>query len=174
MKKIIAISVVIIILVAIAILVIRGVTGNAGLAGSVPVQAGTTNEQRVNQITGGISSTDMPPGDTLTIGSPSGNVTVKNFYKSAVGIIEGTDVILAKDNNYTIDYIKGNGSFVITIDQGPIAAVQATAENQLLSILGVNQKDACRLSPSVAVPATLDKQIGGRSYPLSFCSPATP
>jgi hypothetical protein len=168
MRKIIIIAVVVIVAGVAAFFILRGINGGGGP--SLPGQGGSSGEQNMDNVTGGVSSSDIPSGETLTLGTPSGNVTVKNFYKTALALIEGTEVVLAKNDGYEIDYSNVDSSFVITIRQIPIDSVRVDAESQLLNLLGISKNDACRLSVSVIIPASLDPQAGGRSYPLGICS----
>jgi len=132
-------------------------------------QASNAGEQQMGQVSGGIPASEIPPGDTLAIGTSKGSVKVNNFYKTALGIVEGSEVVMAQTAAYEIDYSAVDSSFIITIKEEPVSAVRSSAETALLNILGIRQKDACSLAVAVIVPAPVDAQLGGRSYPLSFC-----
>lgn len=169
MKKqiIIVASVILVIIVAATAYFVFGGSGSSG-GPSGP--SGSLGEQSMGNITGGVPSSEIPPGETIVLGSSRGSVTVKNFYKTAIAIIEETEVVLMKNDMFEIDYSKTDSSFTITILKGPVSASRANAEGQLLSILGVAHAAACRLQVSVVVPVSVDAQTGGRSYPLSFCA----
>jgi len=161
------------VVVAIIVLSVGAYFLLGGGSGSGKVGAPTGNiqgEQNISNISGGVAPGDIPAGDTLVIGTATGDVTVKNFYKNALGIVEGIQVMLVQNANYEIYYSKSGSTFTIVLLGGSRADAQATAENDLLSVLGTSKADACRLSVSVIVPFTVDAQTGGRTYPLSFCS----
>ncbi len=123
------------------------------------------------ESTGGINPAGIPSGETLSLGTPKGTITVKNFYKNAVSIDEEIDVLLRTTAQYTISYSRVDSSFQIVVLAAPVAVNQKSAEADLLSLLGVNQSSACSLKISVIIPLPIDANLGGRIYPLSFCPP---
>ncbi len=161
--------VLIIFIVAIAAYFIFGnKNGVSGLFGGGTASSG--EEQRATGIEGGMSSSEVPSGDTLAIGSSGGSITVKNFYRGALGVIEESEVVMDRTDAYELDYSRADSSFAATLLRGPVAQTRAEAEARLLDILGISRSDACRLSVSVVIPVSVDASLGGRSYPLSFCA----
>lgn len=114
----------------------------------------------------------VPVGETFTIGTAEGILTVKNFYKSAVAIVEDTDVVLKETRDYSIHYSRADSSFQVIIMNKPTAAARSAAEKDLLSILGVQLADACSLKVVVIVPLPVDQASAG-SFRLSFCPSAS-
>jgi hypothetical protein len=97
----------------------------------------------------------------LTLGTPQGSVTMKNFYTDAVNIARG-DVIIRQADTYAIDYFQSTNTFTIALFvQDPTA--RTAAEADFLSLLQINQQDACRLYVLVQAPQ------GGGASRLSFC-----
>lgn len=162
MKKTIIIIVAVLVLGGIGFFVWQSIGSSYNNGdGGAGVQGGTSLEPQIGNVTGGVTASEVPAGDSIAIGTASGTVTVKNFYRSALGIIEGSEVVLARTESYEIDYSRADSSFTITIAKGPVAAVQADAEAKLLDMLGVSRADACRLAVSVIIPGNL--------YHSSFC-----
>src|SRR3989338_1337040 len=91
----------------------------------------------------------FPKTETISIGTGSGAIEVKNFYKNIVDTEEGF-VILKDEIDYQISYDKSTSKFYIDIRTE--TAQQAKAESELLNILGVGQQDACKLKVSVFQP----------------------
>ena len=107
-------------------------------------------------------------GSTITIGTPNGSVTVKNFYASSTTIYPEGDQQVRKTPLYEIVYNKADSSFSIGILQSPVAPAIAAAENDLLQTLGISQQQACQLKVTVGIPWWVDEaNAGGRG--LSFC-----
>ncbi len=102
----------------------------------------------------------FPKTDTISIGTDSGSVEVKNFYKTIVDTEEG--FVIMKDNeNYQISYDRSTSIFYIYFRNALVP--QSMAETELLTMLGIGQQDACRLDVSV-FQAGQQKGSG-----LSFC-----
>lgn len=169
MKKIIIIIAAVLVLGGIGFFVWQSIQGSYSNNGGSSVPTGASGEQQIGTLAGGVTASEVPAGDSIAIGTASGTVTVKNFYKNAIGIIEGSEVVLAKTGNYEIDYSRADSSFTIMIIKGSVAVAQADAETAMLGMLGVSRADACRLAVSVIVPVSVDAQLGGRSYRSSFC-----
>ncbi len=109
-------------------------------------------------------------GEKIALGTSDGIVEVRDFYKDpAVFAIEEEDFMLDIRANYYIAYHRLQSSFEIVIKQSPVESARANAELWLVDYLGITQEDACKLKALVTVPITVDQNLGGRSYPLSFC-----
>ena len=99
-----------------------------------------------------------PGGDSLSIQTSQGVVSVNNFYNGktiesnvpAVIISTNTGTDMNKDP-YTIIYSRTDSSFEIYLGSEAVSSTRATAENDLVSILGVSKTDACKLNVSVWV-----------------------
>lgn len=130
-----------------------------------------TNEP-APQINPGIL-VEYPAGAEFIIGTGKGGVTVKNFYKTAKGIVDQTEVVLDETKDYLIVYHAPNSNFDIYFlsKTNDFGTVRSVAESLFLSRLGVSKNDACKLDVVVNMPYNLDSIAGGKQ-PLSFCPPA--
>lgn len=113
-----------------------------------------------------------PAGDTIAIGTGHGVITVKNFYKNAVGQ-EEEYVIFERSAGYDLLYSLQDSSFVVSIKSGTLSQVQPQAEQAFLSDLGISQSDACRLVVVVGVNPSVDPSLANQALPLSFCASST-
>jgi hypothetical protein len=68
-----------------------------------------------------------------------------------------------------ITYDTIDSSFWIGIDADQFTTLRGTAEQALLSMLGISTADACKLSVSVGVFYSATSSLSGQSFPLSFC-----
>ena len=111
-----------------------------------------TAKQLVAGVTNGapssiVSPTNIPAGNTVTIGTSQGSVMMNNFYKNASYIAQDQNaVVIQQTVNYGIFYNISNSNFTITIFSAPVDAVRQTAEAAFLSSLDISQQDACKLS----------------------------
>jgi hypothetical protein len=133
-------------------------------------------EQLVIGLTNGasVSSTapaiTIPTGDTITIGTSKGSVTMVNFYKNADYIDQDQQAVVIKQTStYSIIYYLSGGSFSITISGTPFGAARQAAEDAFLNSLNIKITDACKLNviEDAAYPA--GDPNNGNSFPLSFC-----
>ena len=117
-----------------------------------------------------VSTSTMPTGTTLALGTKQGSVTVNNFYASAVYITDdGQTVVLGEKPQYSIAYNVNDSSFIITLLSTPVQAARQAAEAAFLASLGASKQDACKLNVVEGVPEAVSDQYVGRSFPLSFC-----
>lgn len=172
MKNIILIIVAILVIIAAAVaafVLFRGSpspTPASSGNGGVPTSGVSAN---FGGVPASQAMPDAPKGPTLTLGTPRGSVVVKNFYLLDPKIDSDGNALLAVTPNYFISYDTGNGSFWIAITSQPFSAWQVTAEAGFLGLLGITQKDACKLSVSEGIPYDTSNALSGRSFPLSFC-----
>jgi len=132
--------------------------------GELPAPASST----LNQPPSAEMAAGFPKGETLTIGTPSGSVTVKNFYPRIVGGEENTVVILEKPTHF-ISYDTMDSSFWVAVAAKPFLENRAMAERDFLEVLGISQGNACRLNVVVGIPYGIDPSLNGRQFNLSFC-----
>lgn len=104
----------------------------------------------------------------------SKNIKVKDFYKDAVEIVPNQYVIIKDSKQYRFTYFYNDNSFFITFLEKPVKEDRIKAEEDLLKILGINKKGACRLIIHEVIPWTVDKKYGGINYNLSFCPDSLP
>jgi hypothetical protein len=116
-----------------------------------------------------LSPVSQPPtSTTIILGTSGGDVTVNNFYTNAAGA-EDEFVILAQNGNYVIDYDTDNSGFDLDVAQASFDANRLAAETTFLSLLGVSQAAACKLTVAVSEAAA----SSSLRLPLSFCASST-
>lgn len=108
----------------------------------------------------------IPPGDSLTIDG----VQVNNFYAASRSVDSERTLELTNDVNFSILYYPRDESFLVTITNSPFENYRQQAESVLLTLLGVSETEACRLTVSIGTPAFANPEQAGKNYPLSFCS----
>ena len=119
------------------------------------------------------SPINIPPGNTLTIGTPQGSVVMNNFYNSADYIAQNQRaIVIQQSSTYDIVYNVSDSGFTLTVFSMPFETVRQTAEAALLNLLGISKQDACKLSVYENVTGNASGQYAGRSFPLSFCAPS--
>jgi hypothetical protein len=137
----------------------------SGIGSSPAASSGTS--VTVNTSTGA-----FPSGSTFQIGTAQGTVTVKNFYKTALSITaDNGTVTLAQNNDYAIGYYRPDSSFTIvfsSVPSGSFTSLRTQAEQEFLSMLGISEADACKLSVSESVVDKSSSYIG-QALGLSFC-----
>lgn len=127
-----------------------------------------------NNILLGQSKNNLPQGDTFVIQTPKGEVRVKNFFKkyplTAPEIYGDALVQLPCDTVY-------NGTtktFDMAVSMSGTSYQEfrrsrEQLQNQLLRILGISRKDACKLNIKVAA-VNKYADFGPEFYQSSFCS----
>jgi len=92
-------------------------------------------------------SITIPPGDTISIGTASGTITMNNFYNNAAYIDQAQRaVVIEQSSTYSIVYNIPDSSFTLDILGAQSEATRQTAEKAFLSALGISQQNACKLS----------------------------
>lgn len=111
-----------------------------------------------------------PIEDTLDIQTPSGSITVKNFYKDPEVKTFYYGAVLGETSLYRAFYSRDYGYFVITITSDPIAKAQQEGEEMLLKRLDITASDACKLDVRIAVLPSVDPDYEKKNYAPTFCS----
>ena len=76
-------------------------------------------------------------------------------------------------SDYSIVYFEDKTTFTITIYKRPLEETRKRAEQDLLQKLGISEKEACNLNVNLGVIASVDEEISGRNFGLSFCPNST-
>jgi len=111
---------------------------------------------------------ETPTGETITIGTSHGSVTMRNLYKAAVDTEEGF-LILKDSDDYKLQYDPASGEFSIYVFRAPFNDVRKKAEEELLALLNVSLEAACRLTVSVGAFPNVEGSAAGTTFGLSFC-----
>ena len=130
-----------------------------GNTGSLPPSAGESEQP---------PAANYPTSATISIGTPKGVVTVKNFYPTMLGADEGL-VVLADNDQYDLKYDPSTGEFGMYLFTGPFEATRAAAEADLLAKLGLGKGAACRLTVRERVSRSVSTAFAGKTLALSFC-----
>lgn len=77
--------------------------------------------------------------------------------------------LVVETDTYRIIYHPEDESFAITILASPFVTIQKQAEQQLLSLLGVSQQQACLLQVTISSPSKINPDYTGKIVGLSFC-----
>ncbi len=109
-----------------------------------------------------------PTSTVIVIGTPQGSVTTRNFYQKALGAREQF-IVIEQNDMYEITYDVETSGFFANIKSGPLAETRPRAEAALLSALGVNQADACKLEVGVGIESAVDIAASRQILRLSFC-----
>lgn len=86
--------------------------------------------------------------------------------------LEGTPPSVAPE--YSIVFFEDRTAFTIVINARPLSETRARAERALLEKLGITEKEACRLNVDLGVIASVDLDMSGRNFGLSFCPNGLP
>jgi hypothetical protein len=108
-------------------------------------------------------------GDALSIGTPQGSVLVKNFYKDAAEV-EANIFLIKQTAEYAIVYDAEGGKFFLEFPVKPDDTLRTVAEQDLLRVLGIRERDACNLDASLITLFNIQKKTPGTSMKLSFCT----
>jgi hypothetical protein len=110
---------------------------------------------------------------------PVGNkqLPIADYSKNAKKVIDDKNVLINGTDEYDILGFNYNNqrSFLISIKQSSnLEETRKKAEKELISSLGITEKDACELEISVNVSRDIDENLAGRNFGLSFCPNAKP
>ena len=123
-----------------------------------------------------LPSPKIPIGNSTNLITNQGEIKVNNFYKNAKKIIEAT-VYLKETQNYSIMYFSRTNQFLISLNaynEDEADSYRSQAEQDLLSILGITQEDACKLILQTQVPYSYNGELSKLDYNLSFCPNGIP
>ncbi len=71
--------------------------------------------------------------------------------------------------DYSIVYFEDKTTFVITIYKRPLSDTRIKAEQDLLQKIGISEKEACNLNVNLGTIASVDENMSGKNFGLSFC-----
>jgi hypothetical protein len=159
------IVIVIVIVIVLAVLVYAGFRLLGSGTTPVTTQPGTGGLPGVLP-----TATSTPPtGETITIGTPQGGVTVKNPYKGAAEVHPNWGALSVSTDTYDMLYFSVDSSFLMTFKKMPFDQLRKVAEADFLERLGITREQACKLKVIEAVPYSVDPTLAGKSFGLSFC-----
>ncbi|MFA5830290.1 MAG: hypothetical protein WC878_00495 [Candidatus Paceibacterota bacterium] len=102
-------------------------------------------------------------------------ISVNDFYRDSKTIVyKDWGAMLKVNPNYKLLYFTLDQSFLVTLIGGDLRTVRIEAEKELLNILGITEKEACRLIVATTVPFDVSERASGQDYGLSFCPDGAP
>lgn len=107
----------------------------------------------------------IPTSDTMQISG----VVVKNIFRDAVDINNAGTVLVAREKQYQLSYYPADSRFILNILGSPFAVARREGEQAILRLLGVSDKDICRLNIEVTTPYFANPNEAGSRLNLSFC-----
>lgn len=97
-------------------------------------------------------------------------IVMNDFFQTSKVVGSSSDIaIIENQENYTIVYLQKFNQFLITILLFPFTTNRAVAEQKFIEILNITKEDACRLSVSVTTTQSVNRELAGKEFPLSFC-----
>ncbi len=79
------------------------------------------------------------------------------------------DRFLVEKAGYNISYVNASRTFFIAFSVVPDDALRKKAEQELLSVLGIDSSSACRLNVHESVPQVFGDQYAGVNFGFSTC-----
>lgn len=79
------------------------------------------------------------------------------------------DRFLVENVDYNISYVNGSRAFFISFSVVPDDVLRKKAEQELLSILGIDSSAVCRLNVYESVPSVFGDQYAGVNFGFSSC-----
>lgn len=126
--------------------------------------------------------TATPSGGYFPIGTPEENRIIfgkiQSFVQSAkprgapgTYLVSEFPVSSAPSSvpDYSIVYFEDKTTFVVTIYKRPLSDTRLLAEQDLLKKLGLSEKEACNLNVNLGTIASVDENLSGKNFGLSFC-----
>jgi hypothetical protein len=108
---------------------------------------------------------EIPESDKITVK----DVELRNFYKTAYSVGRIGDALLVDRPQYKIVYYPLDEAFLITILVPGFDNLRPKAEEDLLSVLQINESTACQLDVFTTTPRYANPAEAGKNWPLSFC-----
>lgn len=96
-------------------------------------------------------------------------VKINNIYKTPVKETPQFDALIVNNEKYQIVYLQKFSKFLITIYDSDFDKTKAIAEKDFLDKLGIDQTAACKLTVEINTIQSVNKELAGKIFPLSFC-----
>lgn len=105
----------------------------------------------------------------ITISTEQGNVRIPDITKNPIENLSAGGVTFQLSDDFSIEYYPEDKGFVITLLNRDIEAAQMKAEQEFLRALEISKENACKLNVSIGVPYSVDENLAGGIYKMSFC-----
>ncbi len=114
---------------------------------------------------------EVPAGNTVMVGTPSGRVETTNSYRSAAYLAADQHAIVIRQSpEYDIVYDVPDNHFLIYIFSKPLKDARRAAEDAILEALNISEQDACKLTVHEFVTGLASRIYNVGPMSLSFCT----
>ena len=143
-----------------------------------PINSSTSTVQVFPVSTSTVSTTTFTanPNAKMKLQLKDKSSIMVNDFKSlprVEGFGDGFFHLDAKGGNdipeYSILYSQRDGSLTASLNSLPLSRARESLSNDILSILGITQEQACGLNIFVTVPYDVNKTLSGTNLGLSYC-----
>jgi hypothetical protein len=117
---------------------------------------------------GGSGSGSAPDYPYMDIQTTQGIVRIQDYF-SVAKTITTYEVTLDTNDEFHISVFPQDNAFNIILLGHPLDKVQKDAEQKFLTLLKINEQNACKLNVKVGVPDSVDPRFSGQDFALSFC-----
>lgn len=178
MKKTLIFSgILLIILACAAVFYFLNKNSDSNVAEKADLNSGADNSNQAAEAGNGVvvyqnSIETSETAGKITLGTTSGGIEVNDFLSKNMGVVEGGDILLADNSEYFITFNRYSGRFWIGITSSVFEEYRVKAEENLLKILGLSERDACKLSVVIGAPfrsGGSEATIAPDETGLSFC-----
>ena len=108
-------------------------------------------------------------GNSLSLPTKSGDTLKVYDIRQNPVLVTGDTTVVAQTESYSIVFFAKDQSILITLLSQPVQRSRDQAEQALLDKLKISFTEACQLKVSLSIPASVDEQLAGTDYGLSFC-----
>ena len=118
-------------------------------------------------------------GESFSVPSPSepkfeiktkeGKVTVNNIYQNPIKNLSQSGVRFLENESYIADFYPQDQGFLMVIENSDVQSARDMLEKDFLEVLGISEKEACKLKITLSVPFGVNEDLAGENYGLSFC-----
>lgn len=95
-------------------------------------------------------------------------VQVNDVTQNPAQVVTDT-VVVEQTADFIITYFPKDQAFLISLLSRPVANARQLAEDEFLKKLDISYGDACKLKATVSIPYSVDENLSGQNYDLSFC-----
>lgn len=96
-------------------------------------------------------------------------IAVNNFRENPIQILENGDIVISENQNFQIIFNDPNQKFTLRLLGTDFEDSRQNAENALVTILGLDEDNICRLYIEEEVPINVNNEQRGKLYPFSSC-----
>lgn len=140
---------------------------------SKPTQAGQSTSSSSSAVPNLPSSPELQKQGKVALPTSQGDIAINDPYKQSLKTIAG-NADLKNTSDYEIVYLGEQKSFVISLYGQNLNDARNKAEQAFLDLTGVSRDDACKITVTLGVDPSANKDAAGKNYGLSFCPDGKP